>query len=324
AQAAAPPPTATNPPTAVIASATPLPPSPTVAPSATPVPPTPTPDPQPLVGIQVGHWKIEDHPDEQARLRRFSGAYYGGYDEWEINIVIAELLRDRLEAAGVRVELLPATVPIGYRADAFISIHADGVDQSIAGIRRGWKVATPFRSSLAGEQLAAAISETYPSATGLPYDPRGISYDMRAYYAFAHYRYRHAIDPGTPAVLVECGFMTNPIDRELLFNQPDLIAAGIAEGVLNYLAARDPADAAATEPRGRPMQRPLGADIPLLADAAANARVLRTLDPNDRLVPMAESQGWLLVFTHGGDWDLGWVRVDQVEPTDDPLVPPET
>jgi hypothetical protein len=63
-----------------------LPTTPTVeaAPTATPDPAAPR-----RVGLQVGHWRIEEHPDEQVDLRRFSGAYYRGYDEWELNIIIA-------------------------------------------------------------------------------------------------------------------------------------------------------------------------------------------------------------------------------------------
>lgn len=312
------------------AAPTPAPPSPVAAaPTPSPIPPTPspappTPDPNapPRVGIQVGHWKIEDHPDEQARLRKFSGAYYRGYDEWEINIVIAEELQKLLEAAGVEVDLLPATVPVGYEADAFISIHVDGVTGAQAATRRGWKLATPFRASPASEALAAAISASYPVVTGLPDDPLGPSYDMRAYYAFAHYRYWHSIAPTTPAVIVECGFMTHPADRELLFDNPSLLAQGIAQGVLAYLKQRDPTDTAALLPVGDGLQRPAFEGVPLRARAREGADSLRELGPADRLVPMAEAEGWVLVFTYGDGWELGWVRSAELEPTDEPLIPP--
>ncbi|MGB9632620.1 MAG: hypothetical protein ACPL8I_04790, partial [Chloroflexaceae bacterium] len=106
---------------------------PTLAPTPTARPtggvaPTATPDPAAprRVGLQVGHCRIEEHPDEQVNLRRFSGAYYRGYDEWELNIIIARQTMERLEAAGVVVDLLPATVPPGYLADGFVSIHVDG------------------------------------------------------------------------------------------------------------------------------------------------------------------------------------------------------
>jgi len=274
------------------------------------------------VGLQVGHWKIEAHPEEQRRLRKFSGAYYGGYDEWELNMLIAEQAKAVLEAAGVVVELLPAAVPVGYSADAFVSIHVDGVTGAQAATRRGWKVATPFRASLASEALAAAVGASYPAITGLPDDAQGASYDMRAYYAFAAYRYWHSVAPTTPAVIVECGFMTHPADRTLLFDRPDLIGRGIAEGVLAYLRANFPADPALRAPIGRPMLRSAGAELPLLDRPDAKSPIQRMLPPNQALVPMAEREGWLLVFTHGGDWNLGWVRARDVQASGAPFEPP--
>ncbi|MFV9507553.1 MAG: N-acetylmuramoyl-L-alanine amidase [Oscillochloridaceae bacterium umkhey_bin13] len=308
------PPTATIPPRA-----TPLPAT------ATPLPATATPDPNapPRVGLQVGHWRIEEHPDEQARLRRFSGAYYRGYDEWEVNILIAEQVRDLLQAAGVTVELLPATVPMGYEADVFVSIHVDGVVGEQAATRRGWKLATPFRASLASEQLVAALSGSYPAATGLPADPLGPSYDMRAYYAFASYRYWHSIASTTPAVIIECGFMTHPADRELIFNGRDRIAAGIARGILAYLAEHHPATSDARVDRGpATLLRPLNDATPLYARADAASRVILDLNADQRLVALAQAGDWRLVFTHGGDWDLGWVRRDALIATNEPLAPP--
>jgi len=272
--------------------------------------------------VQVGHWRIEEFPDTMARLRKFSGTYYGGYDEWEINYPIAEALKARLEAAGVVVDLLPANVPAGYSADAFISIHADGVTGTEARARRGWKLAPPFRASPAAQALAAAIAASYPAVTGLPEDPLGPSYDMRAYYAFAHYRYWNSITPTTPAVIVECGFVTHPADRELLFDRPELLAEGIARGVLAYLGQHDPADTAALRPVGAGMQRPAEDGVPLRARASAGSAPLRTLALSDRLIPMAEADGWVLVFTYGDGWELGWVRPGELRASGEPLIPP--
>lgn len=317
-------PAARMPPTAVPSTAA-LPTPTLVLSPPTVVVSTPTPDPAAprRVGLQVGHWRIEEHPDEQAPLRKFSGAYYRGYDEWELNIVIAQQVKERLETVGVVVELIPATVPIGYQADAFVSIHVDGVTGAQAETRRGWKLATPFRASAASRALAAAISETYPRITGLPDDPHGPSYDMRAYYAFAYYRYWHSIAPITPAVIVETGFMTHPADRELLFNRSNLIAEGIAQGVLHYLERYDPADVAAREPVGRSMLRPVAAEVPLFTRADVRSAVQLILTPDQRLAPMAAIDGWVLVFTHGGAWDLGWVRTRDVQETGEPLLPPD-
>ena len=95
------------------------------------------------VGIQAGHWKIEELPQELRRLCSSTGARQGGYREVAANLDIARRVVEYLLAAGIQVDLLPATVPPGYRADAFVSIHADGAYRP--GVR-GWKMSTPWRS----------------------------------------------------------------------------------------------------------------------------------------------------------------------------------
>lgn len=306
-------PTSPPPPTATLA-----PPAPT----ATPAPPTPDPNRPPRVGLQVGHWKIAEHADEMARLRGFSGTYYRGYDEWELNIVIATAAQALLEAQGVTVDLLPARIPIGYEADAFLSVHVDGVTGPTAATRRGWKVAAPFRASRASEGLAAALAAAYPAVTGLPSDDEEASNNLRAYYAFASYRYWHSVAPTTPAAIIEVGFMTHPADRELILERPELLAEGIARGVLDYLAAFYPLDEVQRAPVGRGMLRPARDGVTIYERASAGSAPLLDVGPETRLVPMAEGEGWTLVFTHGGDWDLGWVRAEDVVETGEEPAPP--
>jgi hypothetical protein len=303
--------------------APPLPTAVEPAATATPqAPATPTPAAPARVGIQIGHWKIEEHADEMARLRKFSGAYYGGFDEWEVNMVIGEAVRERLEAAGVTVDLLPSRIPIGYEADAFISIHIDGVTGEEAATRRGWKVATPFRASQASRGLAAAIETTYPAVTGLPLDAEEASFNLRAYYAFAYYRYWHSIAPTTPAAIIECAFMTHPADRELIFDRPEVIAEGIAQGVLEYLDAYYPLSAEERAPVGRGLLRPAAADVPLRERPSEGSDAQRLIGADERLAPMLEEDGWLLVFAVGGEWDLGWVKATEVAETGEGLAPP--
>jgi hypothetical protein len=287
---------------------------PTAAPTASPTPA------RPRVGVQVGHWKLDELPAELERFKLFTGTYWEGYDEWEVNIVIAEALKLQLEAAGVEVDLIPATVPIGYRADAFVSIHADGVAGAQARTRRGYKVATPFRASPAAEALAAAVEKSYAEVTGMRFDPEGVSFNMRGHYIFSPHRFWHAVAPTTPAIMVECGFMTHPQDRQLLLEKPDLLAQGIAEGVLAYLAARDPLDRSAIEPRFIPTLRPASDGTMLYEQPDENALVEVTLDTSARLFPYTRINGWYLVQTRG-DWEVGWVREEDVYATDDPQVP---
>jgi hypothetical protein len=295
--------------------------SPTLAPPPTASPPATVPSPSPTagqaptptptaphVGVQVGHWRLKDLPDELANIRGDSGTYYRGYDEWEVNIEIAQRLQRRLEAAGVVVDLLPATVPAAYQADAFVAIHCDGVNGASAERRRGWKAATPFRSSPAAEALLEAVEASYGRVTGMPQDTRGASFEMRAYYAFAAYRYQHTIAPTTPAIIVEAGFVTHPEDRALLFDNPDLVAQGIAEGLLAYLASRDPA---ATRPPQLPALS-VADDVTLFERPSQSAAIVRALDPGEALVTLSRTDGWYLVTTREG-WDIGWVRASEVQ-----------
>jgi N-acetylmuramoyl-L-alanine amidase len=271
----------------------------------------------PRVGIQVGHWKTEELPEELARLRTSSGAYAGGVWEWELNYDIARRVEALLSAEGVTVDVLPATVPPGYLADAFVALHADGVS---GGAARGYKLATPWRSSRAAQALHDALVAEYGAATGLERDGN-ITRNMRGYYAFSYRRHEHAVNRLTPAVIVEMGFLTSAADREILLGQPERVAQGVANGVLRYLRERDPADTAALEPPEFPQLQagPAGAEV--LAAPEAGARVLASIPPGRRVFAFAERDGWLQV-TVGGQWNVvGWLPRQAVEiaPASTPL-----
>jgi hypothetical protein len=187
------------------------------------------------VGLQVGHLANEDLPPELERLRASGGgATGGGYSEVQVNydlaIRTAALLRDR----GVEVDVLPATVPVDYQADAFVAIHADG---DARGALRGFKIASSPMSQIPtwDEALVGWLNAEYARATGLPRDDLHISRRMLFYYAFNNRRYYHAIAPGTPAAIAETGFMTSAADRALLIGTPDRAAAGLANGILGFL-----------------------------------------------------------------------------------------
>src|SRR5688572_19538250 len=42
------------------------------------------------VGLQVGHWRAHELPEELARLRNSTGAVAGGYREYEVNLLVAQ------------------------------------------------------------------------------------------------------------------------------------------------------------------------------------------------------------------------------------------
>ncbi|WP_097651155.1 N-acetylmuramoyl-L-alanine amidase [Candidatus Chloroploca asiatica] len=297
-------------------------PAPEDAPGATGVP-TPTPrDPAtpPRVGLQVGHLRSNELPDELARLRTSTGARWGRITEAELNLEIVNRITPLLEAEGVVVDIIPATVPPGYDADAFLAIHADG---STSGGPRGWKLATPWRASEASKALMAAVGSAYGPGTGMPEDVGGVTFNMKGYYAFSWRRYTHAITSTTPAIIVEMGFMTNAADREILFGQPDRIANAIATGILDYLKARDPNDGAALLPPDYPVMRALADGTIIRAIPQDNGRILARVGPEARIVPFDLQDGWYQVFTRVGDQRIvGWVREDQVAPTNEQSVFP--
>lgn len=185
------------------------------------------------VGLQVGHWKNDELPEELHRLEGSTGASGGGKTEWEVNLAIAQETQKILETQGVSVDILPAAIPQQYWADAFVAIHADGnANTSVSG----FKAAAPRRDlSSNAQQLLSAVEEAYDAATDLTKDPN-VSRNMRGYYAFAWWRFDHAIHPMTPGIIIETGFLTNPADRRLIVDNPRRAAEGVAAGVLAFLA----------------------------------------------------------------------------------------
>lgn len=188
------------------------------------------------VGIQAGHWKNEELPEELSGLRGSTGAEGYGWREVDVNLDIARRVAALLVQAEVQVDILPATVPVDYKADAFLALHGDANANAAAS---GYKLARATWSSVPEREdaLLQAVGAEYREATGLREHPQTITENMLQYYAFNSQRLEHAVDPTTPAVILEMGFLTNPADRALLLNEPDRVAAGIAAGILDFLDA---------------------------------------------------------------------------------------
>jgi hypothetical protein len=189
------------------------------------------------VALQVGHWKVEEVPDELHRLRTNTGANGGGKSEWEVNYAIAAAAKDILEEKGMTVELIPATVPEKYWADVFVAVHADGNPDTT---KTGYKAAASWRDFTGNaDKLVDFIHEEYGRATGLEFEPSTITRNMRGYYAFSWWRYNHAIHPMTTAAILETGFLTTAADRRIIVNQPELSAQGLANGIIRYLESEN-------------------------------------------------------------------------------------
>lgn len=185
------------------------------------------------VGLQVGHWKSDELPEELERLRGNTGASGYGKSEWEVNYAIAEKTKELLEKKGVVVDILPATIPPEYWADVFVAIHADGSEDRT---KSGFKIAGPRRDYTGKrDMIINLLRDEYASATGLSWDEEGISRNMRGYYAFSWWRFDHAVHPMTPSIILETGFLTTPSDARLIVDSPEIPATALANALLRYL-----------------------------------------------------------------------------------------
>lgn len=183
------------------------------------------------VALQAGHWKAAEAPAEQAGLRS-NGTRWGGKAEWEVNLEIARMAANQLRDAGYHVEILPTTIPPGYWADLFVSIHADGNPSPSVS---GYRVAAPSRDITGrASDFASLLERVYGEATGIRRYPE-LTRRMRNYYAFNWRRYQHALHPMTVGVILETGFLTSPRDRQVIIGAQDRAAKGIVDAVTLYL-----------------------------------------------------------------------------------------
>jgi N-acetylmuramoyl-L-alanine amidase len=174
------------------------------------------------VGLVVGHWGHDTGAICSDSL--------GGYMEVDINYTVADLTRQYLQAEGIKVDLLKEfdNHLDGYFSNALISIHADTCEY-IPDLGTGYKIAEAADNKRPEQaaRLMACLKNRYGEATGLRYDYTRITQDMTSYHAFGE------IDPNTPAVIIETGFMNQ--DRDLLTKDPARVARGITAGIMCYL-----------------------------------------------------------------------------------------
>ena len=185
------------------------------------------------IGIQIGHWQTENVPSELRRLEVQTGTSWDGLSELTVSMEIANQLADLLRSHGYLVDIIPTTVPSGYLADTFVSLHMDGDG---TGENSGYKLAHGSRRGPYEQQLLEAIKDEYGAATGLDYDQAHVSRNMLGYFAFSWQRYRSATSPFTPSVILEMGFLSNDGDRALALDHPDVLARGIANGIERFLS----------------------------------------------------------------------------------------
>lgn len=147
--------------------------------------------------------------------------------EADINAGVAQLAAARLRQAGADVAILDeydARLE-GLAVDVLLSLHADScIDAS------GYKSSRYVNSAIpdTADRLVACVNRHYAGATGLVENVDTITENMTEYHAFRR------IDSQTPAAILELGFLGG--DGDLLVNQQELLAQGVADGILCFLA----------------------------------------------------------------------------------------
>ncbi len=173
------------------------------------------------IGIVSGHWGNGDDP---------GAVCSDGTNELDVNLAIASILRQQLEARGYMIDMLQEFDPRleGYQAALMLSIHSDTCDVSNP-LATGFKVAASSysRDKNLTDRLSACLYDRYGRTTGLAYRAGNITLDMTDYHAF------RAINPSTPAAIIETGFLG--FDRTLLVDHPDVVADGLVAGVLCFV-----------------------------------------------------------------------------------------
>ena len=107
-------------------------------------------------------------------------------------------------------------------ADALISIHTNASTNTAAS---GFEV-FHHPGSVEGKRLAAAIASTFQLSSVVQMPSRGV-HEGR-FYVLKH--------SSMPAVLVECGFLTNAHDQEIIAGQYNDCGVLIAQGCLVWLS----------------------------------------------------------------------------------------
>lgn len=170
------------------------------------------------VGIVAGH------------MGNDSGAVCAdGITEADVNLKIATLVQQKLVSLGYKTDLLKEMDPrlVGYKASLLLSIHNDSCEY-VNDQATGFKVARAMSNTdeNLSNRLEACLRVRYQEATNLPWHD-SVTNDMTLYHAFDE------IDPGTPAAIIETGFLN--LDYDILTRDTTTVANGVANGIICFL-----------------------------------------------------------------------------------------
>ena len=168
--------------------------------------------------------------------------------EKEINLAVSYMLKEELEAKGMKVVLTRTTDAGLYeesdsnkkiadmkkrcsiisenKADIVVSIHQNSFsDSAVCGAQVFY-----YKHSEKGKQLAQCIQDSMKNNLDETNNRRVKAND--SYYMLIH--------TPCPTVIVECGFITNYDEAELLVSEEyqKKVSKAIAEGVMEYLGQK--------------------------------------------------------------------------------------
>jgi N-acetylmuramoyl-L-alanine amidase len=185
--------------------------------------PSPTASPRPRIGLVAGHWGHDP-----------GAVCSDGLTEESVNVQITSMVQELLVREGFEVDVLKEfdeRMP-GYQALTLVSIHNDSCEY-INDQATGFKVAAAVSSVFPerAARLTACLSQRYQATTGLSFHYNTVTRDMTEYHAF------NEIHTDTTAAIIETGFLN--LDREILTKRTDLVAQGVASGILCFIRNED-------------------------------------------------------------------------------------
>lgn len=185
------------------------------------------PQAQPPAQIRVGI--VAGHSGNDSGAVCLDGNGNVTLTEADVNLKIAAMVQEQLIQEGYQVDLLREydSRLNGYRALAVVSIHNDSCEY-VNDEATGFKVAAALNTNdlNRANRLTACLVDRYQNLTAMNFHAGSITADMREYHSFRE------IDPSTVAAIIETGFLN--LDREFLTRQTDLVAKGVAEGILCF------------------------------------------------------------------------------------------
>lgn len=179
--------------------------------------------------------------EEKPRVTAGATGLSSGVPEYEVDLEIATNLKNRLEAAGVRVVMTRTTNDVDVsnaeraeianaaKADLFVRVHADSsADPGMAGVSTLFPATNQWTKPIVGasQKAAAVIEQHLVSITGAE-DGGSVARSDIAGFNWSK----------VPSVLVQAGYQSNAVEDRLLTSShyQDQLAEGMTDGILVYL-----------------------------------------------------------------------------------------